>query len=186
MDILKILLMSAMISGCSHTLSEDQSGAELAGIPEFESLVGNGMLEIFGSIIESESISASIILNENYTVKEIGNCTAFTITTLEKPVLSVASCEGGSKYIFCGNSLNNCANHFKTRKSGNSLSLIKDLGFGYDKTRFLVEFSPNKIIYRIQGEDCLIGYPHGCIIDGFKWLDEEVYTYVYRPAEVIR
>ena len=93
MELLKTLLITITLTGCAH----DFSGTEVEDIPKFESLVGSGMLDIFGSIIEFESISASIILNENYTVKEIGNCTAFTITTPEEPVLSVASCESGSK-----------------------------------------------------------------------------------------
>ena len=175
MDIFKIFLITAMISGCAHTLSEGES----EGIPRFESLVGNGTLDIFGSIIETESINASILFNENYTVKGRGTCTAFTLTTPEEPLLSIALCDGGSKYIFCGDYLDNCTSSFKTRKSGNSLSLIRDLGFPDDETRFLVEFHPNKIIYKIQSEDCLIGYPHGCIIDGFNWIDSETYIYTF-------
>jgi hypothetical protein len=78
----------------------------------------------------------------------------------------------------CAGNVSECIIDFETEKSGSSLSLVND-SHG-DETRFLVEFHPNKITYRIQGEDCLIGYPHGCIIDGFKWLDEKVYTYEYK------
>lgn len=175
MTLFKIFLLAVTLSGCAHTYSNSNS----PDIPDFESLVGSGTLNIFGRIIESESIDASILFNENYLVNERGNCTAFTLTTPKEPILSIALCEGGSKYIFCGDYLNNCTSSFKTKKSGNSLSLIRDLGFGDDETRFLVEFQPNKIIYRIQSEDCLIGYPHGCIIDGFNWIDSETYIYTF-------
>lgn len=175
MELLKFFFTFIILTGGAHTFSEAQS----ENIPEFESLVSTGTLDIFGTIIETESINASIIINDNYTVKGIGSCTAFTLLTAVEPLLSIALCEGGSKYVFCGNKLNNCASSFKTKRSENSLSLIRDLGFGDDETRFLVEFHPNKIIYRIQGESCLIGYPHGCIIDGFSWIDSETYIYKF-------
>ena len=175
MTLFKIFLLAVTLSGCAHTYSNGNS----SDIPDFESLVGSGTLDISGRIIESESIDASIVLNDNYTVKGLGRCSAITLTTAINPELSIALCEGGEKYIFCGNKLDNCASDFKTKKSGATLSLIRDLGFGDDETRFLVEFQPNKIIYRIQSEDCLIGYPHGCIIDGFNWIDSETYIYTF-------
>lgn len=175
MVLFKIILFAVTLSGCAHIFSNGSS----PDIPDFKSLVGSGTLNISGRIIESESIDASIFLNGNYTVKGLGRCSAITLTTAINPELSIALCESGEKYIFCGNKLDNCASDFKTKKSGATLSLIRDLGFWYDKTRFLVEFKSNKIIYRIQGEDCLIGYPHGCIIDGFNWVDSETYIYTF-------
>ena len=175
MALFKVFLLAVTLSGCAHTYSN----SSLQDIPDFESLVGSGVLETSGTTIETQSIEASIQLNENFTVEGSGICTAFTLTTPEEPVLSIALCNEGSKYIFCGNKLDNCASDFKTENSGTSLSLIRDLGFGYDEKRFLVEFHRNKIIYRIQGETCLIGYPHGCIIDGFSWVDSKTYIYKF-------
>lgn len=67
---------------------------------------------------------------------------------------------------------------FETDKSGSSLSLVND-SYG-DETKFRVDFHKGKIIYRIQGETCLLGYPHGCIFDGFGWVDQDIYTYIYK------
>ena len=180
MDILKTFVITAClfaaISGCAHDFINRTS----SDIPEFESLAGTGTLAVSETTLASESFNASLYINENYTVEGIGNCKAFTISTPVEAILSVALCADDSKYVFCGSRLNNCVSDFKTKRSGSSLSLIRDLGFGDDETRFLIEFLPNKIIYRIQGETCLIGYPHGCIIDGFSWVDEYTYTYVYK------
>ncbi len=178
MDILKIFLITAMISGCAHTLSEVESGAELAGIPEFESLVGSGTLYKTGPSIEDEEIEATLSLNKEYIVSGQQDCKALSLATLEGPVLNLAVCGENKKHIICGRSIAECTEYFETYKSDNTLSLKKDKGG--DDVKFVVEFHTDKLIYRIQAETCLIPYPHGCIIDGFGWRDRYTYTYLYK------
>ena len=50
----------------------------------------------------------------------------------------------------CAGDASECIIDFEAKNSGNSLALVTDSHS--DETRFLVEFHPNKIIYRIQGQ----------------------------------
>jgi len=178
MDILKISLITAMISGCAHTLSEGESGTELAGIPEFESLVGSGMLETTGAGVTTEQTKAWLSFNDNYTVVGKESCEALILTSTERPILAVAKCDEDNDYYICGRAPEKCHTYYETKESDSTLSLTKDLGFGEDDIKLLVDFYKDKIVYRIQGQTCLIGYPHGCIISGFSWVDEDIYTFV--------
>jgi hypothetical protein len=176
MDIFKTLLFTIIIAttGCAHTLLE----GELEGISDFKSLVGNGMLEVRGTTIETVQAKAWITVNDNEVILDKESCESFMLNSRDELLVKIAHCGEKQEYIMCAGNVSECIIDFETEKSGSSLSLVND-SHG-DETRFLVEFHPNKITYRIQGEDCLIGYPHGCIIDGFKWLDEKVYTYEYK------
>lgn len=50
---------------------------------------------------------------------------------------------------------------------GNTLTMH----FEYIEMRYVLAFTPDKFIYRYQEKDCLISYPHGCLIDTFSWHD---------------
>jgi hypothetical protein len=181
MDILKVFFIFittatiiSTLTGCAHTFSE----GELEDIPAFESLVGSGTLYKTGPSIEDKKIEAILSLNKDYLVSGQKNCKALSLATSEGPVLNVAVCGEDRKYIICGRSIAECTIYFETSKSHNTLSLTKDKGG--DDVKFLIEFHDDKMVYRIQGETCLIPYPHGCIIDGFGWRDRYTYTYVYK------
>ncbi len=182
MDILKVffifitivIITTTSLTGCAHTFSK----GELEDIPEFESLVGSGILESSGAGIKTVQTKAWLSFNDNYTVVGKRHCEALILTSTERPILAVAKCDKDNDYYICGRAPEECNIYYETKKSGNTLSLTKDLGFGDDDIKLLVDFHKNKIIYRIQGESCLIGYPHGCIIDGFSWVDEDIYTFV--------
>ena len=184
MELLKILLITAMISGCAHTFSEgaldSKPETELEGIPEFESLVGSGTLETIEPGYDTNYVQASLSINEDYQVVGKNGCKALIINTNDKPILSVAQCDGDDEYLICTDEPDECKIYFETKQNGSSLTLIKDWGWGHDETRRVVEFHTNKVVYRIQGESCLIPYPHGCIIDGFSWVDSYTYNYVYK------
>ena len=72
MDIFKTLLFTIIIAttGCAHTLPE----GELKGISDFESLVGNGMLEISGTTIETVQAKAWITVNDNEVIPDKESC----------------------------------------------------------------------------------------------------------------
>ena len=112
--------------------------------------------------------------------KNIGkqSCEALILTSIERPILSIAKCDDNNYYI-CGRAPNECRINHETIRSGNTLSLTKDLVFGEDDIKLLVDFHKDKIVYRVQGKSCFIGYPHGCIIDGFSWVDEDIYSFGY-------
>ena len=117
MDIIKIFLITAMISGCAHTLSEVESGAELAGIPEFESLVGSGMLETTGAGVTTEHTKAWVSFNDNYTVVGKERCEALILTSTERPILAVAKCDEDNDYYICGRAPEECHTYYETKKS---------------------------------------------------------------------
>lgn len=181
MELLKIFLITAMITGCAHNFSNSESEAELEpeleNIPKFESLVGNGTLEINGIIIETVQTKAWLTVNEYEIIPGWGSCETFMLNSKDELLVKIAYCGEKQEYIMCAGDASECIIDFDTDKSGSSLSLVND-SHG-DETRFLVEFYTDKIIYRIQSETCLIGYPHGCIIDGFNWIDSETYTYQF-------
>jgi hypothetical protein len=175
MELLKILLITAMISGCAHTLSN----SELEDIPDFESLVGSGELHQYGPSIKDNNEKAILSFNKHFKVSGRDNCEALILTSLKETVLTVAKCSEESGYEICGRAKNECIIEFDTKKSGSSLFLINDGEYVDEDVRHIVNFHTNKIVYKIQGQSCLIPYPHGCIIDGFSWVDRYTYSYIY-------
>lgn len=172
---LKIILFFIAITSCSQLPLKNST----QNIPRFNSLLSSGVLESVELGYKTNYVQASISINENYQVTGKNNCKAIIIHSNEENILAVAKCGDRDKYYLCANEPDKCKIYFETKQNDNSLILIKDWGWGYDKTRRIVEFHANKVVYRIQGESCLIGYPHGCIINGFSWIDEHIYTYEY-------
>lgn len=182
MKLLRTLFITITLSGCAHNFS----GAELDEIPKLESLVGTGMLETSNTGAQAEQTKAWLSFNDNYTVVGKGNCEALILTSTERPILAVAKCNEDNDYYICGRAPEECHTYYETKKSDSTLLLTKDLGFGEDDIKLLVDFYQDKIVYRIQEQTCFIGYPHGCIISGFSWVDKDIYTYVYKPIAAIR
>lgn len=173
MALFKVFLLAVALSGCAHTYSN----SSLQDIPDFESLVGSGVLETIEPGYDTDYDQASLTINERYHVVGRHDCKALIINTNKETILSVAQCGGRDEFYICANEPDECNIYFKTKKNGSSLILVKDWGWGHDETRRVVEFHNDKVVYRIQDENCLIGYPHGCIIDGFSWVDSYTYNY---------
>ena len=176
MKLLKIFIIAITLTGCAHTFSDSES----KGIPAFESLVGSGILHQHGPSIEDKKSKALLSFKKNFTVASRNNCEALVLTSMSEIVLTVAKCDEKSGYEICGKADNECIIEFKTKKTGNALHLINDGQYVDDDIRHVVKFDDDKIIYQIQEESCLIPYPHGCIINGFSWVDEYTCTYVYK------
>lgn len=175
MDILKILLITISLTGCAHTFSD----SELENIPDFESLVGNGTLHQHGPSIEDKKENATLSLKKDFKVSGRSRCEALTLTSMEETILTVAKCSEKTGYEICGRAEKECIIEFDTEKTGSSLFLINDGEYVDEDVRHIVNFHKNKIEYKIQGQSCLIPYPHGCIIDGFSWVDRYTYSYIY-------
>lgn len=173
MALLRIFFITLIITGCAHSISNSNS----QDIPNFKHLIGSGTLKTSGTGIKSEYSKAWLSFNNNYTVIGKQSCEALTLISIERPILAVAKCD--NNYYICGRAPDECRLNYETIQSGNTLSLTKDLGFGEDDIKLLVNFHKDKIVYRVQGKSCFIGYPHGCIIDGFSWVDEDIYSYEY-------
>jgi len=173
MKLLKIFIIAITLTGCAHTFSDSES----KGIPAFESLVGSGILHQYGPSFEDKKSKALLSFKKNFTVASRSNCEALVLTSMSEIVLTVAKCDEKSGYEICGEADKECIIEFKTKKTGNTLHLINDGQYVDDDIRHIVKFDDDKIIYQIQEESCLIPYPHGCIINGFSWVDQ--YTYIY-------
>ena len=171
MTLFKIFLLAVTLSGCAHTYSNGNS----SDIPDFESLVGSGTLEKSGTTIETTHSTAWITVIDNEVIPGKESCKSFMLNSKDELVIKIAHCEDSQEYFICGGNGPVCIIDFDTDKSGNSLSLIND--FSSDEVRHVVEIHKEMIIYRIQLESCLIPYPHGCIIDGFNWVDLDVYSF---------
>ncbi|MFT6329432.1 MAG: hypothetical protein ACJAYN_001364 [Bermanella sp.] len=177
MKVLKMFMIAITLTGCAHTFSGDELGTELEDIPEFESLVGSGILHQYGPSIENTKNKALLSFKKNFSVASRSDCEALVLTSMSEIVLTVAKCDEKPGYEICGKADNECIIEFKTKKTGNALHLINDGQYVDDDIRHTVKFYNDKIIYQIQEESCLISYPHGCIINGFSWVDQ--YTYIY-------
>ncbi len=79
MKVLKMFMIAITLTGCAHTFSGDELGTELEGIPEFESLVGSGILETTDSGISEEQSKAWLSFDDNYTVVGKDSCECFDI-----------------------------------------------------------------------------------------------------------
>ncbi|MFT4765360.1 MAG: hypothetical protein ACI9OH_002469 [Oleispira sp.] len=171
MKLLKIFIIAITLTGCAHTFSDSES----KGIPEFESLVGSGVLEINSTGIASTPTEAWVTVSDNETIPNRKGCKVLMLKSTDELVIKIAHCADKQEYIICGGDDSECVIDFKTKKSGSTLSLIND--YRSDEVRHVVNFHQDSIIYRIQLESCLIPYPHGCIIDGFSWIDLDTYTF---------
>ncbi len=172
MKVLKMFMIAITLTGCAHTFSDSES----KGIPEFETLVGSGTLETIGVGVETRLTEAWITVSDTETIINRKGCEVLMLKSTSELVIKIARCADTQEYIICGGDDSECVIDFKTNKSGNTLSLIND--YRSDEVRHIVNFHQDSVVYRIQLESCLISYPHGCIIDGFNWVDLDTYTFI--------
>jgi hypothetical protein len=80
--------------------------------------------------------------------------------------VTVLTCESGQT-IFCPGEIKYCGNDYYTStKVKNNVLARRGQG---SKNKYTLELLPDGLVYRRLEKNCLIPYPHGCIIPGFGW-----------------
>ena len=151
-------------------------------IPDFKSLEGNwefstkwtSPYSVYG---EKKTGIIKVDFIDNYSLKGEVNCQAITLNIVDEKLLtSVVGC-AGDQYFLCAGYIDDCGLPVDlgyeevytnvTKRKENTLILHPE----YKETRYILELTPDKLIYRYQEKDCFISYPHGCLINAFSWHD---------------
>jgi len=139
-------------------------------IPNLQSYAGKG-----GLLHNEDGVSTQLDSFIEYFAELPGGkkCEGFLLSSTEDAsILAVTHCKP-DVYVLCSGGFQYCANGKYTKKSNNIIQYISD----FSGSRYRVEFLSNEIIFKIQEPDCLIPYPHGCIVTGWEWEDLAVYRF---------
>ncbi len=154
----------------SFTVASEGNGMEY-----FYTMAGEGeLLEIDDSEKESTS-DAKVLTIDKVVIDGENNCQGLSLVSNNHPIVGFAVCESGSHFI-CPGGLDNCIQEFSkpTEKiSENSWEMPSRLA----NAKYVVTFYSDSLIYEIKKKNCLIPYPHGCLIDGFGWSSKLTYKF---------
>jgi len=140
-------------------------------VPNLLSYAGKGWL-IHSEDGKSKQLNSSIEYFADLPNKKM--CEGFLLSSKEDAsILAITHCEP-STYVLCSGGFQYCANGEHTKKTKNIIQYISD----FSGSRYRVEFLSNEIIFKIQEPDCLVPYPHGCIVNGWGWEDLAVYRFI--------
>ncbi len=150
--------------------------SKAVNMPYFDAMVGNGNLTSTVPI-EGTSVEKAALINKTKTVVIDGVTFShfLSLETESKAIVAIAS--ESEQFLLCPGGIENCITRYDTvtKQAGEN----KVLMYGsFSRRRYLVELHKDIFIYRIQVENCFIGYPHGCLIHSFSWHD--LYTYEFK------
>ncbi len=158
-------------SACAHnpTVSEVKNS--------FRALVGEG--EIIQKKHELDGGNSTVNGVMSY-VSEISlagenNCFGISLTSAADAIVFLIACPSG-RYYFCTQAPSACVdeNVGRVRVNGNRFELRSSSS----DALYRIEIYPGRLLYRVYESDCLIPYPHGCLVDGFGW--DELFSYDFR------
>jgi len=106
------------------------------------------------------------------------NCRGIALTTTIEALMFFSVCESGTYYL-CPRGLHACSNEYSgpTQVSSNTYKMRSS----FADRLYVLELYPDRLIYRIQKSNCLIKYPHGCLVNGFGWSD--IYSFEFRKIK---
>ncbi len=142
--------------------------------PNFKSLAGEGSVTQTLSVEGASTVEATL---EAVSKLNIGNeklCYGLTLKIKETEIVTVLTCESGQT-IFCPGEIKYCGNDYYTPTKVKN-NVLERRGQG-SKEKYTLELLPDGLVYRRLERNCLIPYPHGCIIPGFGWHDYKVYEF---------
>jgi hypothetical protein len=151
-------------------------GAEMvdADIPDFESIAGMGQVEQLEPDKKAATINARLTYIPDMLIGEKSEVRGLWLQTENESIVALARGDSGQVFI-CPGGPDHCKGEYikAAEIKGKVLKMRSELG----ESRYMVEFSDNGLVYRIQKKNCLIRYPHGCLIHGFGWHDRYVYAF---------
>ncbi len=140
---------------------------------EFKSLEKIAIVKyIHAEQFETSNAKASFL--SNIAIKNRKDCQGILLSSSEKgEIVALGLCEN-KEYIICAGGLDYCSpEQYKTQKKDNAVELYSN----FNKSNFRLEFHADALIYKIQKKSCLIPYPHGCFINGWRWEDRSIYEF---------
>ena len=151
--------------------------SKAVNMPYFDAMVGEGHLKRTGPMVEAPSVEKASLKKKTKTVVFDGVTFShfLSLETESKAIVAIAS--ESEQFLLCPGGIENCITRYDTvtKQAGEN----KVLMYGsFSRRRYLVELHKDIFIYRIQVENCFIGYPHGCLIHSFSWHD--LYTYEFK------
>lgn len=173
-DIVKIFVIASFFitSACAHNppVSEVKSS--------FRALVGEGEIVQKKHELDGGNSTVNGLMSSVSEISLPGekNCFGISLTSVADAIVFLIACPSG-RYYLCTQEPSACVgeyvgqvrvkngNHFELRSSSND-------------TLYRIEIYPDRLLYRIYESDCLIPYPHGCLVDGFGW--DEIFSYDFR------
>lgn len=140
----------------------------------FNSLSGRGVVEYVSEGKKTSTLAASMIKLSDVVIKGEHRCNGLLLKTAGKSMVALAVCDSGRAFI-CPGGPNRCKGEYfdPTNINKNVWKMHGSVGDNI----YRVEWFPDHLIYRIQSRNCLIPYPHGCLVKWFGWHDSLVYIY---------
>ena len=91
-----ICMIAITLAGCAHTFSDSES----KGMPEFESLVGSGTLEIIGVGVEARRTEAWATVSDNETIPNRKGCKVLMLKSTGELVMKIAPVQIHKNILF--------------------------------------------------------------------------------------
>ncbi len=150
--------------------------SKAVNMPYFDAMVGGGHLKRTDPMVEAPSVEKASLKKKTKTVVFDGVTFSHFLSLETESKAIVAIAYESKRFLLCSGGVENCITGYKKRiKQEGENKLIMYSSFS--SRRYMVELYEDVFFYRIQVKNCLIGYPHGCLIHGFSWLDDYIYEF---------
>ena len=160
-----------LISACAHNppVSEVKNS--------FRALVGKGEIIQKKHKLDGGNSTVNGLMSYVSEISLVGekNCFGISLTSSVDYIAFLVACPSG-QYYFCTKKPSACVDKYvgRVRVKGNRFELRSSSS----DTRYRIKIYPGRLLYRVYESDCLISYPHGCLVDGFGW--NEIFSYDFR------
>lgn len=166
-----VTLLSLAIIACFMT-----NGVSAPAV-DFKSMTGTGKLieKYPEKDTEKKLNQAHLSLINSITIRQEPNCKGLSLSTHNSTLVVVGDCPSG-QYFVCPGGSDSCAvkGRGKTRHNNHIYEYKSD----FSELNYVVELFPDKMIYRIQESNCLVSYPHGCLVKAPGWKDVEYFEFI--------
>lgn len=153
----------------------DVRGSMINQYLNFFSMIEGGALKQKIPIEGESTLPAIFKKNNDFRLNNEALCESFTLSAGSEKIMTLLICDFDEVFICPGDS--QCtgggieASELISKEKFRRISKVSS-------NRYQVEFYKDRFIYRIQEKNCLVKYPHGCLLKGIGWYDE--YTYEFR------
>ncbi len=118
---------------------------------------------------------ARLSLIDNITIRQEPNCKGLSLTTQTKTIVVVGDCPSGQYFVCPGGPTSCTVKGLDQTKRNNH---IYEYESDFSKLNYMVELYADKMIYRIRESNCMVPYPHDCLIKAPGWKDMEYFEFI--------
>ncbi len=151
--------------------------SKAVNMPYFDAMVGEGHLKRTGPMVEAPSVEKASLKKKTKTVVFDGVTFSHFLSLETESGARVAIAIDAGSFLLCPGGIDKCTSKYATPTKQEGANRLIMHGT-FSGRRYVVELYKDVFIYRIQDKNCLLGYPHGCLIHGFSWND--LYTNEFR------